>query len=172
MDNTISNIVSKTIKTLPVEITQGEAELFNSLPANEVVSALDYLIHSESNPSVVSRAFDALLKIESFDRVSYLINLADNYPDKWGLICYQSLSNFQDNRAIKKLCDVAQNDKDPNIRFVAIESLGKIGNESIIPVLKHIKTHDNGVDFEGIPVATIANHTIEKIRQKSLFGSE
>lgn len=166
MNNTIDDIVTKTINSIPVEITDGEAALFNSLPTDEVVSTLKKLIYSESSRSIASRAFDAVLKMEDFDKVQFLIDLADDYPQRWRIPCCRNLSKFQDKRAVDKLCHIVKNDDDPDVRYVAVESLGIIGDETTITVLDYVETHDDGEDWEGFRVRDMAQEAIKKIQDR------
>lgn len=116
----MNEIVLRTIQNIPVEITTGEALLFNSLPTIEVISTLQHIIHNESNPAIISRAFDALLKLNNFDKVQFLMDLLDKYPNQWAFTCCQELSNFQDDRGMAKLSELAIKNSDPNIRLVAV----------------------------------------------------
>ena len=77
MNGTIGDIVKKTVTSMPVEITESEARLFNTFPANEVSSALQELIQENPDAAVTARAFDALMKLNNFDMIDYLINLYD-----------------------------------------------------------------------------------------------
>lgn len=167
MSNSINDIVLKTIKSIPVEITNGEAILFNSLPTEDVVSTLKTMIHTETNTTITSRALDALLKVNNFDKVEFLINLYDQYPLKWNFTCCKELSKFQDKRAVKKLCDIALNDPDPSVRYVAIESLSVVGDETVIPMLEHVKAYDIGEDYEGFKITEIAAQAIKKIQKET-----
>lgn len=168
MNSSVSNIIMKTIKSIPVEITGGEEALFNSLPTNAVVATLQELIHSESDPIIVSRAFDALLKMKSFDKVQFLISLSDENPQKWRFTCCQALSKFQDPRAVKKLCEIVMKDDDPDVRYVATESLAEIGDETAVPILEYLSIHDTGEDYEGFRVADMANQAIQRIQIRKM----
>ncbi len=164
MNGTVGDIVTQTIKSIPVEITDGEADLFNSLPTDEVVSALKGLVNSELDRSIISRAFDALLKVDGLDKVQFLINLADENPQRWRIVCCRNLSRFRDERAIAKLCDTVKNNDDPDVRYAAAESLGIIGDETAIAALEYVEIHDNGKDWEGFRVADMASEAIKRIR--------
>lgn len=164
--NSVKDIVMKTISSLPVEITEGEALLFNSFPINDVVPVLKNLVNEQTDATLSSRAFDALLKLNEFDKVLYLINLFDESSVDWQLVCCRHLSRFKDKRAVIKLCDIAMNATDPDVRYTAVESLGRIGDKSTIPVLEHVKMHDIGEDYEGFRIADMAGHSIDRIIAK------
>jgi len=167
MNNTIGEIVTKTINSLPVEITEGEAKLFNSFPIEEVVPVLRTLVQDElTDPIIASRSFDALLKLDALDKVDFLIDLFDNSNQEWRLVCCQNLSKFNDSRAVEKLCNIVLHDPSPDIRFCAAESLSIIGGPAAIAVLEKVKDSDTGIDYEGFKIADMAAKAIEKIRTR------
>jgi HEAT repeat protein len=150
----------------PVEIFEYESELFNSLPANEVVPALLEVMNTTTDLSIESRAFDALLKIQDFDKVGFLIGLFNKSDVDWRIACGRNLSRFQDSRAVAKLCDVLLHDSDADIRYVAAESLAKIGDHTAIEALIYAIANDTGKDYEGFRVSDMANQALQQIRER------
>jgi hypothetical protein len=165
MDDYVTDIVLTIINIFPAEITEREEDLFNALPTAEVVSALQKLVYEGVNSTIRSRALDGLLKINDFDKVSFLINLFDENP-KWRTTCCKRLMDFPDKRAIIKLCEVIIQDNDPTVRFAAAEALGEIGDESAIAFLEHVNAADTGVNWEEFPVAQAANEAIKIIQMR------
>lgn len=161
----ISSIVAGTINDMPNEITEGEAFLFNnlySMESAEVVSALETLVRNATHP-FNSRAMDALLKLNDFDKVGYLINLFDERPE-WAFALCEDFTRFPEPRAIQKLCDIVTHYADPDVRFNATVSLAEIGDETAIAVLEHVILHDKGEHWEGLPIADMAKKAMERIQ--------
>lgn len=150
-----------------VEITKSDAEFFNSLPVSEVAPALLEIFENTTNSTTRSRVFDALLKLEGFDKVQFLIELFDRSSDGWPAACCRHLSEFRDRRAIAKLCDVLLHDSDPDVRYVAAESLAIIGDHTAIEALERATAHDTGKDYEGFRVADMARQALEQIHARS-----
>jgi HEAT repeat protein len=150
-----------------VEITESDAEFFNSLPVSEVAPTLLEIFKTTTDPSVESRAFDALLKLKQFDKVQFLIDLFNKSSVDWRIACCRGLSRFQDPRAIVKLCDALLYDNDPDVRYVAAESLAIIGDHTAIAALEYAKAHDTGKDYEGFRVADMARQALEQIHARS-----
>lgn len=165
MNKSINDIVTQTVNSLPVEITDGELVLFNSFPLHEVVPALKKLVKGEStNLAVASRAFDALMKLESFDQVNFLIEFFDESNVDWKLVCCQTFIKFPDKRVINKLCEIVLNEPEPDLRCSAVESLSVIGDKSVLDTLEKVKLEDKGMDFEGFRISDMAQEVIQKIR--------
>jgi len=73
---------------------------------------------------------------------------------------------FDDSRVIPALCQVLASDKDSDVRFIAAQSLGKVGDASAIPALEYAADHDIGTDYEGRPISDEAGKAIELIRTR------
>ncbi len=52
------------------------------------------------------------------------------------------------------------------MRYVAAESLAKIGDTSATEPLEYAEKYDKGEDFEGFPVAEMAREALTKIRSR------
>ena len=151
----------------PVEITKSEAELFNSLPVNDVIPALQEIFQNSPDASIESRAFDAILKMAAFDRVQFLVEFMDKASASWRAACCRRLATFPERRAIAKLCDVLLHDDAPDVRYAAVEALAIIGDETALAALAYAAKNDTGQDYEGFRVADIAQQTLQHIRSKA-----
>ena len=76
------------------------------------------------------------------------------------------MANFQDDRVIEHLSEVAKNHDDGDFRYVAVVALGNVGNNSIIPLLKSIALTDLGADYEGFPIKDAALDAISAISNR------
>lgn len=157
-------LILKIINSLPSDLSESQADFLNSLPHNIVIDVLVRIMLEDSNSMIRSRAFDGVLKLKKLDKVKFLIDLYDNYESEWGNVCCQEFVRFKnDPRVSKKLCNIALNSEDSDIRFNAIESLWKIGNISCLPTLKHIIKHDDGIDYEGRPIKQFAQKVLNDL---------
>lgn len=167
MNNSVREIVNGTIKSMPVETTIGESKLLNSFSAKDVFNALQEIFDTETDSAIKSRAFDAILKLEELDKVHFLISLYEQSSIDWQIACCRNLTNFRDNRAIKKLCDIALTNDDPDVRLTAVESLAQIGDISAVDSLQTVSENDTGYDYEGFKVADIAEKAIASILDRA-----
>ena len=173
--NSLGNVVYETICNLPYTITLEEEQLLNSYPAHTVVPVLQKLVEESPDVAITSRAFDALLKLTKFDRVAYLIDLYDNNPEKWRWIVPERLSEFDEPKAVKKLCVMAMTDSDADARYLAVYSLYLMGKIETVSTLEYISKHDDGEDYEGNKIAEIAQkaiHKIKSIEQSKIEGRD
>lgn len=154
--------IIRRIENLPPDISTSEAEFFNSLPMNDVQRTLSQLMYESKDSMIRSRAFDGLMKLNEFDKVGFLINLFDTHEIDWGNACCDRLLNFkEDPRAVMKLCSIALQSKDPDIRYHALESLLIIKEKSILPTLYLVFENDNGSDYEGNSIKELAKKAID-----------
>ena len=159
----VKELTVSTITQLPVDITATEEEFLNSLPADMVYPVLMDMVLEGENGRVQSRAFDALMKLLGIDKVGCLFELYSKSTPDWRLVCCKYLANFPDPRAVNRLCDVAQRHNDPDFRYVAVEGLGRIGDQSVISLLENISLVDMGTDYEGFPIKNAAVEAINAI---------
>ncbi|MEZ4659746.1 MAG: HEAT repeat domain-containing protein [Caldilineaceae bacterium] len=165
--NTLGDFVFNTICELPTTITNEEEQLFNSYPLKETVPVLQGLIdEARYGEAVSSRAFDALLKLEKFDQVAFMIDLYNTRPETWKWTVAERLSDFDESRSKEFLCKIATSDEDADARYRAVYSLYLIGGIESIPVLEHICSHDNGTDYEGNKIAVLAEKALERIHSR------
>lgn len=150
----------------PAEISERDAELLNLMPAQQVVPVLKGILRNPPDAYAESRAFDALLKLEEFDRVAFLIQFLDESNVDWRMVCCRRLGKINDSRAIQKLMDVVRNDEDPDVRYIAAEALGLNGGEVALRILQYVAAHDQGKDYEGFSVASAATQAIAQIKAR------
>lgn len=156
-------LIERAISSLPPDITDAEANFFNTLPLASTYTTLRKLVEEEKSEVLRSRAFDALLKLEELDKVAFLIDFFDNAEPGWALACCKRLAQFKDKRAVLKLMEIARNNDDPDLRYIAVEGLGDLGDESAIPTLTWVVENDDGVDYEGFEIREIAKESIRKL---------
>lgn len=73
------------------------------------------------------------------------------------------MSMFGDERAIEPLIRCLGHDPDGNVRAIAAFALGEIGDESVLPSLRWAQEHDQGTDYEGMPMKILAQDAIDEI---------
>ncbi len=148
----IENIVKRILYkgTHDAEVSEDEAALLNSLPAEEVIPILQRVFYQERDV-IQSRAFTAIMSIQAFDKVKFLLDLINLSSPSWRAAYCEELSRFHDARAITQLCEMLEDDSDPDLRYVAAESLGKMGDATAVEALEYAQKHDKGknmTDFE------------------------
>ena len=124
------------------------------------------IFERESNAKVRGRAFYAILTIQGFDRVQFLLDLFEGSSIDWQIAYYEELSRFHDSRAIAKLCNILLEDSDPDMRYTAAESLAEIGDSTAIAALEYAQANDSGTDYEGFPIADMAGEALQRIRSR------
>lgn len=161
-DNSETKVLEVLSHTSSADITDQEAEFFNSLPMAEVLPILKNIMNTHANEWVTSRAFDAIMKHRQADKVAFLIDVYKNSNDNWKSICCELLGDYQDSRAIAMLCEILLHGSDSLDRWKAAESLSIIGDSTAIPALEYAKANDKEVDYE-IPIADICEKALQKI---------
>jgi HEAT repeat protein len=78
----------------------------------------------------------------------------------------QMLQRYPDRRATIPLMEVLRKEKNPDIRVVAADALGRIGNAEATTVLTDALKNDKGRDFEGRTVAKTARLAIAAIKER------
>lgn len=149
-----------------IEPSSQDIDLLNSLPISEVVPLLRDIFDKEHNARMRGRAFYAILTIQGFDRVQFLLDLFDRSSVDWQIACCQELARFPDPRAIAKLCCILLEAADPDLRYTAAESLAAIGDATALPALDFAQQHDTGTDYEGFPVAEMAGEALQQTQRR------
>lgn len=164
MKDAIRNLIWEiTSDTSTVELTSNEVSTLNSNPVDLVANELLWVLNDSSNSVIQSRAFKGLLALENFDRVRFLMEYFDSATGGWRSACVRNMSQFHDHRIVDKLTQILLGDDDENIRFIAAETLGKVGDRTAIEALNYASTHDLGEDFEGFTIAEEARKSLELI---------
>jgi HEAT repeat protein len=168
MNDLVKNATMQIIykKSSVMDLSKQEIDLLNSFPVDKVVPTLREIFEKEDNATVRGRAFYAILTIQGFDRVQFLLDLFEGSSTDWQIAYCRELSRFHDSLAIAKLCNILLEDADPDMRYVAAESLAEIGDSTAIAALEHAQEHDTGTDYEGFPIADIAGEALQKIRSR------
>jgi HEAT repeat protein len=168
MNDYVKDVVMQVIykKSPIIDLSKQEIDLLNSLPADRLVSVLQDIFAKESNATIRGRAFFAILAIQAFDRVQFLLDLFEGSSIEWQIAYCEELSRFHDPRAIAKLCSILLEDSDPDMRYTAAESLAKIGDARAIRALEYARDNDTGNDYEGFPIADMASEALQKIRSR------
>jgi HEAT repeat protein len=123
---------------------------------------LDIYDH-EMDRYVRARAFRAILAIHDFDRVAFLINILEGSTVESQYNAGYELRYFQDPRAIAKLCSILLENQDPNMRYVAAESLASFNDVTAIRALEYARDHDTEEDYEGVSISETAKWALDKI---------
>jgi HEAT repeat protein len=76
------------------------------------------------------------------------------------------LSRHGDERAVEPLIQVLLSDDWPDIRMLAADVLGEIGDRRALEALHYAEQHDLGVDYENRTVRDAASEAISAILQK------
>lgn len=174
----LPSAVIALIKSAPgVELSADEILALNAFPVGMVSRILLKLLRESEDATIESKAFSGLLHLEGYDVVGFLIGLFDEHslPESvnnwrslgWRTACCRRLAKCQDSRAITKLATIVLSDSDPDVRFVAAEALGDIGDQQALPALVYASQNDKGKDYEGFLVSAAADEAIAKIQART-----
>ncbi|MEF2278803.1 HEAT repeat domain-containing protein [Deinococcus sp. YIM 134068] len=147
-------------------------DFINTLDSPEVYSFLQHLVfkgggNGGSNPLLRSRAFRAILNLKDRDPIIFLEELLLQPESGWRWAACRNLAEHPGSHAILLLAHTLVHDKDADVRFIAAESLGIVGDESGLPALQHAEQHDSGCDYEGFPIAEAARAAIRAIEERT-----
>lgn len=113
------------------------------------------------------RAFDALLRLDGFDAFAFLCARLETDPSPdWRCVYVRDLSQLRDERVVPELCRILATDHDADVRYVAAQRLGEIGDASALDALDQAAAHDLGGDYEGRPVACGAWVAAQRLRNE------
>lgn len=120
-------------------------------------------LSANADPEIQNIASQVLVRFDRDKGINLLLPLLEKSDSGIRLsICY-ILCDFGDERAVEPLNRVISEDSDADVRYMAAVALWKIGDERAIPALRHAIEHDKGVDYEGDPVARVAQVALEAI---------
>lgn len=77
-----------------------------------------------------------------------------------------ALGDLVDMRAVAPLAKALLNDPSADVRWLAANALGKIGNPEALSALEYAREHDPYVNWEGRPVREVARQAIDSIEAK------
>lgn len=144
-------------------LTQIEISQIRYLDAPSTSAVLLDILRDSKNASHTSRAFHALMILENFDQLEFLIGFYDESSDSgWKAACLRSLPNFNHPKAIAKLCDVLVNSDDLDLRFIAAEALEMIASPLSLYALEYARENDTGLNFNDESIAFMASKAIKK----------
>ncbi|MBB6100037.1 HEAT repeat protein [Deinobacterium chartae] len=149
------------------EVANSDFESLLDFPQDDVIRALEHIFVESKESFEKSRVLDALSRLPGYDFVAFLVNQFDSANSRWQEAICRELGELKDQRAISKLTEVMLNHPEPDLRFIAVEQIEKIGNTEVISGLQNVVDNDTGEDFEGFPISDRANQAIESIRQRS-----
>jgi HEAT repeat protein len=149
-----------------VRLNKYEVDFLNSMSSEKVLPVLESQFLSTSNSIKKSWIFDAILSIQNFDKVGFLIRMLELLSQDWKYACCRRLSKFNDSRAVHELCKILVESDDPDLRFIAAESLAEIGDEVSIITLQKTVENDKGVDYETFPISGAAQKAIDRIKER------
>jgi HEAT repeat protein len=78
------------------------------------------------------------------------------------------LYDFGDHRATPRLVEVLRDDAESDVRLIAAHALGRVGDLSAVPFLRHAARVDTGQDYEGRRVSEAAQEAIESIQRRHM----
>ncbi|HEY7152988.1 MAG TPA: HEAT repeat domain-containing protein [Gemmataceae bacterium] len=136
--------------------------VLQSLDREPTIESLLKLLR-DADGDVRCDAAEALMRIDSkLGTEAVLPLLADLDADVRWHTC-GLLYDFGDERVAPRLVEVLRNDPEGHVRFFAADALGKVGDLSAVPSLRHAAQFDTGQDYEGRRVSEAAKEAIESI---------
>lgn len=156
------------LKPSKPDLNEQEIQRLNCMPVDISSKVLREIFEKESDRFVKSRSFSALLNLSSFDTVQFLVETMKKAPVDWRIVCCERLGNYLDERAIAILRVVVLKDRNPDVRYTAVEALGKIGDLETVSTLKEVHQKDKGKDYEGFPISDAAVDALKAIHRRLL----
>ncbi len=135
---------------------------FRHLEHEPTVEALRQLLH-HLDPEIRGRAAEILLQLDAHTTLPWVLPLLQDTNIYVRASMCDWMNRYGDQRAVDALIEVVAHDPNSDVRFNAVVALGSIGDVEALPVLEHAATYDTGVDFQGVSIASAANHAIWEI---------
>lgn len=111
-------------------------------------------------------AAEALLRIDPDQTMEFVLPLLADADSNVRWNTCGLLHDFGDRRATSGLVTVLEGDPETDVRYIAACALGRVGDRSVIPVLRKAQVHDDGEDREGRRVRIAAGEAIEEIMSR------
>jgi hypothetical protein len=169
LPNTFLNRLD-SILTSPIRfpwLTDRQIEYINRYSSEELSDILIDYVETDHNVSVQSMAFDCLMNLKDFDCVDYIHNaLARSKDSGWRLVYCKRLVSFRDPRVVQELCHLLAIDQDPDVRFLAANLLGEIGDISVLPFLEDAAERDHAESSYEWPVSKAAKEALQMVRRE------
>lgn len=159
--------VMRNLQEMKSNPQPGSSELISSLRSlgpDGIQVLIEFLSHS--NAVIRGHAAWVLLLLNAQTYLPHILPLlADPVPYVRQMLI-EKLHDFGDERAVEAVCQMAFNDPESHLRYLAYVELGKIGTGGIIPVLERAVLSEQGMNAEGIPVKAMAKTAIRQIRAR------
>jgi HEAT repeat protein len=130
------------IRSEDAYLLKSEISEINALDEIDISKSLIKLVRESASPSHRSRAFHALMILENFDQLNFLLDFYTTAPPGFDHVCLQSLEIFNHPRSIGRLCDVLLNSQEVELRFTAAEVLEKIADPTSLFALEYAMKND------------------------------
>jgi HEAT repeat protein len=111
-------------------------------------------------------ALRIMMDIDPTRGVDIIIPLLNDPMPEWRWYICGALADYGDARAVVPLTQVLLSDTDSDTRYMATLALEKIGNHLAIPALQHAQQFDQGTDYEGRRIDTLAAEAIQAILER------
>lgn len=157
--------------TQSLYLTDHEQRVIDDLPSDMVLSILADMFDTVDNDDIQARAYEAILRLTHVDHVVFLIDRLET-NGSWRAAIGEDLTLFPDARSTPPLINVLLHDPDPDLRYVAADSLGAIGTVAALDALEYAASHDDGEDYEMRRVADMAREAIIRIRTRLLIEDD
>jgi HEAT repeat protein len=137
--------------------------------AELVSSNRDFVIESLRNllkdpdPTMRSDAAEALLRVDAKVGTEAVLILLDDADSAVRWNTCGLLYDFGTERATSRLLELLCKDPEPDVRLIAADALGNLGDLSAVPGLRDAEQFDRGEDHEGRQVSEAAKEAIESI---------
>ena len=98
-----------------------------------------------------------------------LLQDTNNLFRNW--IC-KNIGKFGSEDAIEPLLKVIKEDPDPWIRVTAVEALGALGDDRVLPTLEWVRDNDLEEDGRGLSAGWVAADSIREIKERLRLQSQ
>jgi len=146
------------------EAVQREAiELANNFDPVEVHTFLLDLYQTSSDPWLAGQAFHILAHLQPPGGLRFLKEVLVSQDADWRCAACRTLADFPGDASSELLAHVLLTDSDPDVRWLAADSLRIVGAANAIPALQHAILYDKGEDYEGCSVANTAQEALNSL---------
>lgn len=136
--------------------------------ADAVLSAMQTLMHSDDE-AFLAYLMEAVVRFDKSRAAPVLLPFLESPSDNLRYHACGLLGDCANPQATSALLERAQSDSDVDVRSLAIFSLGKIGDASIIPALEAIARADDAVNSHGFAIPDSVNTAINYIHTGTTY---
>lgn len=162
MEESITEIV-RGLSNVKLSIRHKSFELLNALPHDAALSSLVDIATHNADYLQRSGAMEAVLIMDKVYGLNLLVRLLSDSDEHIRYHAAGLLGDYGNTEVAKTLWDYAQSDPVPDVRYVIVWTLGKIGGKDTIPILQQIQSTDIDTNFEGDEISRAARNAIELI---------